>query len=104
MAWKHLQHPNILPLLGATIGENKLSLISEWMDQGNIVQYLRRGEQLEVNRIELVGRDYLACGLWLTCIADKCRGRVVIHARPWDRPRKPKRGMSLPLITLNSIT
>ena len=58
MAWKHLQHPNILPLLGATISENKLSLISEWMDQGNIMEYLTRMKHLEVNRIELVSCSY----------------------------------------------
>ncbi|KAF9645222.1 kinase-like protein, partial [Thelephora ganbajun] len=54
VAWKHLQHPNILPLLGATISKSKLCLISEWMDQGNVAQYLEHRENLEVNRIELL--------------------------------------------------
>ena len=78
MAWKHLQHINILPLLGATIGDNKLSLISEWMDQGNIVQYLDRVEHLEVNRIELVSCGYLVeetltdLGSWSMSSTDCC--------------------------------
>lgn len=63
VAWKHLRHPNILPLLGATLRENRLCLISEWMDQGNIIDYLGRKEHSEVNRIELVScRLSLACG------------------------------------------
>ena len=59
MAWKHLRHPNVLPLLGATLRENRLCLISEWMDQGNINEYLERKEHSEVNRIELVSRNRL---------------------------------------------
>ncbi|KAF9789521.1 kinase-like domain-containing protein [Thelephora terrestris] len=54
VAWKHLRHPNILPLLGATLREHELCLISEWMDQGNIKQYLKRKENSELNRIELL--------------------------------------------------
>lgn len=40
-------------------------MISEWMDQGNIVQYLKLKEHLEVNRIELVSFDYLVEKPWL---------------------------------------
>jgi len=54
VAWKHLRHPNILPLLGATLNEHRLCLISEWMDQGNISDYLKLKENQELNRIELV--------------------------------------------------
>jgi serine/threonine protein kinase len=54
VAWKHLRHSNILPLLGATLRDHRLCLISEWMDQGNINQYLRLREHREVNRIELL--------------------------------------------------
>ena len=97
MAWKHLQHINILPLLGATIGDNKLSLISEWMDQGSIVQYLDRMEHLEVNRIELVSCGYLVEGPSLICVVDRCCRRIVVYTRPSHGSRKPERGMPLPL-------
>ena len=52
--WKHLRHPNILPLIGAIINDHRLLLVSEWMDQGNINEYLKPSERSEVNRIELV--------------------------------------------------
>ena len=98
MAWKHLQHPNVLPLLGATITDNKLCLISEWADQGNIIQYLNRMEHLEVNRFELVSCNRLFWGSLLICAADWCRRRTVVYARPPHGPWKPKRSMPLPLV------
>lgn len=55
VAWRHLRHPNILPLLGAMLDDHRLCLVSEWMDQGNINDYLRKRQHSEVNRIELVG-------------------------------------------------
>jgi len=64
--WKHLRHPNILPLIGAMIDKNRLSLVSEWVDQGNINEYLKPKERGEVNRIELVRCHSLAMELWLT--------------------------------------
>lgn len=60
MAWKHLRHPNILPLIGATVRDHELRLISEWVDQGDITDYVSRKENLEVNRIELVSRGPLS--------------------------------------------
>jgi len=74
--WKHLRHPNILPLLGAVIDENRLSLVSEWMDHGNINDYLKPRERNEVNRIELVRCSSLVMKLladsfsWLTSLMD----------------------------------
>ena len=95
VAWKHLKHQNIIPLIGATIGENRLSLICEWMDQGDISHYLGLGENLEVNRIELVSRGPLVEKPWLIYVADKRRRRTVIHPSPSCGPRKPKGRMSL---------
>ena len=34
-------------------------MISEWMDQGNINEYLKPKEHYEVNRLELVSCDLL---------------------------------------------
>ena len=41
MGWKTLRHPNILPLLGATISENRFVIISEWMEKGNINEFVK---------------------------------------------------------------
>ena len=38
--WKRLSNPNTLPLLGAYIRGSELVMISEWMENGNITQYL----------------------------------------------------------------
>ena len=37
--WKHLKHPNILPLLGVTISPRQL--ISDWMPGGNLSNYIK---------------------------------------------------------------
>ena len=54
MAWKHLQHPNILPLLGVTLNEYRFALVSEWMENGNVVEFIRRDPH--ANRAEFVRR------------------------------------------------
>ena len=43
--WQQLSHPNILPLYGVYhLGGNKsrVCLVSPWMENGNIVQYLKQ--------------------------------------------------------------
>ena len=41
MAWRTLHHPNVLPLLGATMSENRLIVVSEWMAKGNINEFVK---------------------------------------------------------------
>jgi len=41
MAWRALRHRNVLPLLGATMTENRLVLVSEWMVNGSINEYVK---------------------------------------------------------------
>ena len=57
--WRHLRHPNILPLLGATLDthETTFSLVSEWMGNGNINEFIRNHG--DVNRVQLV--SFHAC-------------------------------------------
>jgi len=38
--WSALRHPNVLPLRGATIIDTKFTMISEWMENGNINEFL----------------------------------------------------------------
>jgi serine/threonine protein kinase len=52
VAWKHLRHPNVLPLLGVTVNEHRFAIVSEWMEHGNIIEFV--GKNKHVNRTELV--------------------------------------------------
>jgi serine/threonine protein kinase len=50
--WKTLRHPNVLPLLGVTVTENRLVMVSEWMDNGNINEFT--AVDTNADRLELV--------------------------------------------------
>lgn len=52
VAWKHLRHPNILPLLGVTINDDQFAMVSEWMDNGNITEFVQK--DYDANRIALL--------------------------------------------------
>ena len=53
--WKSLNHPNILGLIGVCQLENtrdaRLTMVSEWMTNGNIVDYIKHND---AQRIRLV--------------------------------------------------
>jgi len=58
ITWKNMNHPNIIPFVGANMetDENEsyqFELISEFMENGTINTYISRN--LGVNRLELVG-------------------------------------------------
>ena len=50
--WKALQHPNVLPLVGVTMSETQFAMVSDWMENGNISDYVKANP--EANRLELV--------------------------------------------------
>ena len=52
MTWHALRHPNVLPLLGVTMTESRLVMVSEWMTKGNINQFVK--ENTKANRLGLV--------------------------------------------------
>ena len=52
VAWKHLRHPNILPLIGVTVSNQRFAMVSAWMENGNIKEFV--GKDQHANRIELV--------------------------------------------------
>ena len=54
--WKTLRHPNVLPLLGVTMTETEFAMVSEWMSNGNINQFVT--ERQDANRFELVGSPF----------------------------------------------
>ena len=49
--WKALHHSNVLPLLGVTMAHNRFVMVSEWMRNGNIIDFLRNRD---ADRLELV--------------------------------------------------
>jgi len=52
MAWKGLRHPNVLPLLGVTMTKNRFVIVSEWMKNGDINEFVKK--HANANRLELV--------------------------------------------------
>jgi len=53
--WKTLQHPNVVPLLGATMNNAHFAMVSDWMINGTINEFIKAHG--DANRFELVGFD-----------------------------------------------
>jgi hypothetical protein len=53
VTWKTLRHPNVLQLIGVTMAKDQFAMISEWMVNGNINDFVKT--HLDANRLELVG-------------------------------------------------
>ena len=52
VTWKALRHPNVLPLVGVMVTEDRFAMVSEWMTNGNINQFVKA--RPDANRFELV--------------------------------------------------
>ena len=52
VAWKALRHPNVLPLLGVTITEDRFAMVSDWMVNGNIKEFVK--SNVDADRLKLV--------------------------------------------------
>ena len=52
MTWKTLQHPNVLPLIGVTMSEVHFGMVSEWMANGNVNEFVKANPDAE--RLKLV--------------------------------------------------
>ncbi|KAF9646871.1 kinase-like protein [Thelephora ganbajun] len=63
MIWRGLCHPNVLPLLGVTMGNRRFAMASEWMANGNINEFVK--VRRDANRFEL--------------LADVARGLMYMH-------------------------
>ena len=50
--WKHLRHPNVVPLLGVTL--SPYQLISNWMPGGDLLENVKK-QKSNVDRLGLVG-------------------------------------------------
>ena len=56
MIWKTFRHPNVLPLLGVTMRGGEFVMVSQWMKNGNIVDFL---EGRNADRLKLVFLSFL---------------------------------------------
>ena len=50
--WKRIPHPNIVPFLGISKAPAPLSMVSEWMPNGNVREYIAKNP--EISRLQLV--------------------------------------------------
>ncbi|KAF8150271.1 kinase-like domain-containing protein, partial [Mycena galopus ATCC 62051] len=80
LIWRQLCHPNLLPFFGLYYHDpdNRLCLVSPWMENGNIVGFLRKHPQ-DVDRLSLIldvvhgdlkGINILITPSQRACIAD----------------------------------
>ena len=59
MTWNALRHPNVLSLLGVTMNGGRFAMVSEWMSNGNINEFVV--VHWDANRFELVVLTPVAC-------------------------------------------
>jgi len=62
VAWRALRHPNVLPLLGVTMTENQFVMVSEWVEKGNINEFLKvnkNADRLRLLEDTAVGLIYM---------------------------------------------
>ncbi|KAF9654244.1 kinase-like protein [Thelephora ganbajun] len=59
ITWKRLSHPNVLELIGVMMNDKEYVMVSPWMENRNIVDYLRKS--LQTNPLKLL--EDAACGL-----------------------------------------
>ena len=52
MTWRALRHQNVLPFLGVAMSVNQFAMASEWMDNGNVNEFIKAHR--DVDRFELV--------------------------------------------------
>ena len=91
MTWKALRHPNVLPLVGVTMADSRFGMVSEWMMNGNINEFVRTHD--DADRLGLV-RIFLPFRPSLPSVADNCithlAGRrcqgIDLHARARNDP------------------
>ncbi|KAJ7713718.1 kinase-like domain-containing protein [Mycena olivaceomarginata] len=90
LIWRQLCHPNLLPFFGLHCLDNRLCLVSPWLENGNVMEFLRK-KPLNIDRLSLIldvalgleylheqkivhgdlkGINILVTPSWRACIAD----------------------------------
>ena len=52
VTWRTLHHPNVLPLIGVTMTETKFVMVSDWMVNGNLNEFVEANP--DADRLKLV--------------------------------------------------
>ena len=82
----------MLPLLGVIMTEDQFAMVSEWMANSNIKEYIAAHQ--DVNRLELVSVSFRLWHNWLsitiavTPIVSGCREGISAYARSGDGSRR----------------
>jgi hypothetical protein len=63
MTWRTLRHPNVLPLIGVTMSETQFAMVSDWMVDGNINDFVKAHP--DANRLALVSSPFRASLLFI---------------------------------------
>jgi len=78
--WKNLSHDNVLNLTGVpdTLEDGRFSMVSEWMSNGNIMEYVRDNAS---NHLKLVGHNHVSLYHLLSTLqlADAAEGLRYLH-------------------------
>jgi serine/threonine protein kinase len=88
--WKALRHPNVLSLLGVIMSETQFAMVSEWMSNGNINEFVK--EHLNANRFELVSFPFrfsqspLPADRCTVSVVGRCREGLDLPARSGNGP------------------
>jgi serine/threonine protein kinase len=83
ITWKALRHQNVLPLLGVTMSRGQFAMVSEWMTNGNINEFIEK--RMDANRFELVKFQTLLLTsliincLWSLQLKDVAEGLIYMH-------------------------
>ena len=84
MTWKSLRHPNVLPLLGVKMGGRHFAMVSEWMDNGSINDFIQANP--DADRFKLVGHQssfvaHPALTYALLQLKGVTRGLIYMHSQ-----------------------
>ena len=95
VAWKMLRHPNVMPVIGVTMTENRFVTVSEWMNNGNITEYLEGGNGNRLELVFILFRLFIAPLVINDSVIVAARRRYKgtnLFTRPGGSPRKPQGG------------
>ena len=57
--WKHLRHPNVVPLLGVTI--TPAQLVSIWMSGGDLLDNVKKPDANRLSLVSVVPTTLIVC-------------------------------------------
>jgi len=94
--WNYLRHPNVLPLMGVAMTDTQFAMVSEWMVNGNINDFVKAYP--DVDRLALVGHFFKVlsppCLQSHNPLAGRRRSGADLYSQPRNDPWGSQRGAS----------